>query len=144
MTTVNVYLNFNGNCEEAFSFYRSAFGGEFGIVRKFKDIDQQEIASSKRMEDKIMHISLPVSKETLLMGSDTDGEWFGHGFKQGNNFSISINTDTKEEAARLFNHLAHGGQISMPMQDTFWDEYFGRFTDKFGINWIISCKSDEL
>ena len=85
MTTVNIYLNFNGNCEEAFVFYKSAFGGDFRIIRKFKDIVQEKgvPSPSKEMQNKIMHVSLPVSKETVLMGSDTDGEWFGHGFQEG-------------------------------------------------------------
>lgn len=145
MTTVNIYLNFNGNCEEAFSFYKSVFRDEFRVIRKFKDIAQQEGAPfpPKEMEDKIMHVSLSVSKETVLMGSDTDGEWFGHSFHQGNNFSISINTDSKEEAGRLFYRLSDGGEVSMPMENTFWGEYFGMFTDKFGINWMISYKNSE-
>jgi PhnB protein len=139
MRTVNIYLNFNGNCEEAFMFYKSVFRGEFRVLRKFKDIAQQEDTPfpSKKMEDKIMHISLPISKETVLMGSDTDGEWFGQGFRQGNNFSISIYTDKKEEADRLFHGLSSGGQVAMPMGNTFCGEYFGMFTDKFGINWMI-------
>jgi len=145
MTTVNIYLNFNGNCAEAFNFYKSVFGGEFRTLRKFIDIVKQKDAPSpaEKMQNKIMHVSLPVSTETMLMGSDTDGEWFGHGYQHGNNFSISTYTDNKEEAERLFNGLSDGGQISMPIQDTFWGEYFGMFTDKFGINWMVSFKKEE-
>jgi PhnB protein len=143
MTTVNIYLNFNGNCEEAFNFYRSAFGGEFRNIRRFKDAAHHLSFSNKEIENKIMHVSLPISNETVLMGSDTDGEWFGHGFNQGNNFSIAINTDAKDEAEILFHHLSDGGQVSMPMEDTFWGEYFGMFTDKFGVNWMISFKNSE-
>jgi PhnB protein len=87
--------------------------------------------------DKIMDVSLPISKETMLMGSDTGGEW-SSGFSQGNNFSISINTDSKENADRLFNGPSAGGQVTMPMNKTFWGDYFGMFTDKFGINWMVS------
>lgn len=144
MTTVNIYLNFNGNCEEAFNFYRSVLGGEFPYIGRFKDMPPQEGMPPlpKEMEDKIMHVSLPVSKETSLMGSDTGGEWAST-FQQGNNFSISISTDSKEEADRLFNGLSDGGQVTMPMNNTFWGDYFGMFTDKFGINWMVSFNSNQ-
>ena len=138
MTTVNVYLTFNGNCEEAFHLYKSVFGGEFGYLGRFKDMPQQE---GKNVEsgdaERIMHVSLPISKETLLMGSDTAGEW-SSGFSQGNNFSVSISTDSRQEADRLFNGLSAGGKVTMPMDKTFWGDYFGMFTDKFGINWMVS------
>ena len=138
MTLVNVYLTFNGNCEEAFNFYKSVFGGEFSYIGRFKDMPADE---SKKMPaadaEKIMHVSLPISKETMLMGSDVGGEWAPH-FTAGNNFSISINTDSKSEADRLFNGLSAGGMVTMPMNKTFWGDYFGMFTDKFGINWMVS------
>ena len=87
--------------------------------------------------NKIMHVSLPISKETALMGSDTGGEWAPK-ITKGNNFSISINADSKEEADRLFNELSAGGKVTMPMEKTFWGSYFGMFTDKFDINWMVS------
>ncbi len=138
-TTINVYLTFDGNCKEAFDHYKSIFGGEFQQVSTFAEMPPQEgIPPVKDEEkDKIMHVSLPVSKETLLMGSDTGGEW-AKGFKQGNNFSISVNTGEKEEANRIFNALSSGGQVMMPMGKTFWGSYFGMLTDKFGINWMVS------
>lgn len=144
MTTVNVYLNFNGNCEEAFLFYKSAFGGEFPYLGRLKDMPPQEGMPPlpKEMEDKIMHVSLPISKETMLMGSDTGGEWAPN-FKQGNNFSISINTDSKEKADSLFNGLSKGGVITMPLNNTFWGDYFGMFTDKFGVNWMVSFNAQQ-
>jgi PhnB protein len=145
MTSVNVYLNFNGNCLEAFEFYRSVFGGEFPYVGKFKDMPASEEGGNKMSPEegeRIMHISLPISKETNLMGSDTGGEW-APSFKQGNNFSISINTDSKEEADRLYNGLSAGGQQTMPMNQTFWGDYFGMFTDKFGINWMVSQATQQ-
>jgi PhnB protein len=89
-----------------------------------------------------MHVSLPISKETMLMGSDTGGEW-SSGFKQGNNFSISVNADTKEEADRIFNDLAAGGQVTMPLNNTFWGDYFGMLTDQFGINWMMSYNENQ-
>lgn len=139
MTTVNIYLNFNGNCEEAFLFYKSVFGGEIPYLGRFKDMPPQEGAPPMpaEMGDKIMHVSLPISTETMLMGSDTGGEW-APTFVQGNNFSVSVNTDSKEEADRLFDGLSAGGLVTMPMNATFWGDYFGMFTDKFGINWMIS------
>lgn len=138
MTTVNIYLTFNGNCEEAFNFYKSVFGGEFPYIGRYKDMPPVEGKSvSPEAGDKIMHVALPISKETMLMGSDKGGEWAAS-FSQGNNFSISINTDSKEEADRLFNGLSEGGRVTMPMADTFWGDYFGMFTDKFGINWMVS------
>lgn len=138
MATVNVYLTFNGNCRQAFDFYKSVFGGEFPYVGTFGEMPPTE---SKEMpdedKDKIMHISLPISRETILMGSDTGGEWAAN-HKEGNNFSISINADSREEADKLFNGLSEGGNVTMPMADTFWGAYFGMFTDKFGINWMVN------
>ncbi|MCZ6704217.1 MAG: VOC family protein [Ignavibacteria bacterium] len=138
MTTINTYLSFNGNCEEAFNFYKSVFGGEFAHIAKFKDMPENpKFPVAESDKEKVMHISFPISKESILMGSDTGGEWAAK-FKQGNNFSISINADNKVEADRLFNDLSQGGQIIMPMNKTFWDSYFGMFTDKFGIQWMVS------
>lgn len=142
MTTVNIYLTFNGNCEEAFNFYKSVFGGEFQHIGRFKDMPAgSDNALPAEEAEKIMHVSLPISKETLLMGSDTGGEWSSR-YSHGNNFSISINTDSKAEADRLFNGLSAGGEVTMPLNKTFWDEYFGMFTDKFGINWMVSFREN--
>jgi PhnB protein len=144
MALVNIYLNFNGNCEEAFNFYKSVFGGEFPYIGRFKDMPPQEGMPPlpKEMENKIMHVSLPVSKETVLMGSDTGGEW-APSFVQGNNFSISINADSQEEADRFFNELSKGGKVTMPMGKTFWGDYFGMFADQFGINWMVSYNEKQ-
>jgi len=143
MTTVNAYITFNGNCEEAFNFYKSVFGGEFTYMGKFKDMPSGE---GKPMDEKdanrIMHVALPISKETMLMGSDTAGEWAA-GYKEGNNLSISISTGSNAEADRLFNGLSAGGRVTMPMQQTFWGDYFGMFTDKFGINWMVSASQHQ-
>ena len=144
MASINPHINLNGNAEEAFNFYKSVFGGEFPYIGRFKDMPPQEgvPSLSKEMEDRIMHVSLPISKETVIMGSDTGGEWAPK-FQQGNNFSISINTDSKEEADRLFNGLSAEGQVTMPLNNTFWSDYFGMFTDKFGINWMVSFNSNQ-
>ena len=139
MASINPYLTFNGNCEAAFNFYKSVFGGEFPYIGKFKDMPPQEgqKAMSAADGEKIMHVSLPISRETALMGSDIGGEWSA-GYTPGNNFSISINALSKEEADKLFNGLSAGGKVTMPMNKTFWGAYFGMFTDKFGINWMVN------
>ncbi len=138
MTTVNVYLTFKGNCGEAFNFYRSVFGGDFPYVGRFGDMpDVEGKPSSASDKQRIMHISLPISAETTLMGSDTTQEYESR-YTQGNNFSISINTDSREKADHFFNALSQDGQVTMPMNETFWGDYFGMMTDKFGINWMVS------
>jgi PhnB protein len=137
MATTNTYLNFNGNCEEAFTFYKAVFGGDFNYIGRFNEMPPQaENPMSEADGNRIMHVSLPIGS-SILMGSDTGGEW-ASSFKQGNNFSVSITADSKEEADRLFNGLTDGGTITMPLNETFWGDYFGMFVDKFGINWMIS------
>lgn len=144
MTTVNVYLTFNGNCSEAFEFYKSVFGGEFSYMGKFKDLPPMPEAPSLSEEDagKIMHVSLPISKETLLMGSDHIA-CSGMELRVGNNFSISANVDTKAEADRLFSALSEGGEVTMPIADMFWGDYWGSLTDRFGVNWMVNCCGGE-
>jgi PhnB protein len=143
MAAAYTYLNFNGNCEEAFTFYKSVFGGEFTYIGKFGDMPPQEGYTMPESDsDKIMHVSLPIGN-TTLMGSDTGGQW-APGFIQGNNFSISISTDSAEEADELFDGLSVGGQVTMPMDHTFWGDYFGMFTDKFGINWMVGFNERPL
>ena len=145
MASVNVYLNYDGNCEDAFNFYKSVFGGEFAYVGRFKDMppsDDGGKAVSEEEGNRIMHISLPISQETMLMGSDTGGEW-ASSYKQGNNFSISINANSKDEANHLFNGLSQGGQVTMPLANTFWGDYFGMLTDKYGVNWMMSFNENQ-
>ena len=138
MAQVNAYLNFKGNCEAAFNFYKSVFGGEFSFIGRFKDMPpSEEMPMDPAMGDKIMHVSLPISKETNLFGSDTGGEWASH-HKEGNNVQLSINADSEAEADRLFNGLSAGGQVTMPLAKTFWGAYFGMFIDQFGINWMVN------
>ena len=138
MATVNIYLTFNGDCEKAFKFYQSVFGGEIPYMGRFKDMPPGEDAKLKPGEEnRIMHVSLPISKETMLMGSDTGGEWASN-YSQGNNFSISVTAGSREEAEKLFNGLSAGGKLTMPLSKTFWSDSFGMLTDKFGINWMMS------
>ena len=140
MTKVNVYLLFDGNCEEAFVFYKSAFNTEFSMVSRFKDIPQQEGRQAFQDQDagKILHVSLPIG-DSQLMGSDGGSDWSKY-HKQGNNFSVSVSVEERGEADRLFSILSDGGQVDMPMQDTFWGEYFGMLTDKFGVKWMLGCR----
>lgn len=144
MPAANIYLNFNGNCEEAFNFYRSVFGGEFPYIGRFKDMPPSPDGKTITGEEgeKIMHVSLMIGEHSAIMGSDTGGEWAAS-YKQGNNFSISINADSKEEADRIFNGLSAGGQVTMPMNQTFWGDYFGMCTDKFGIAWMMSFHTGQ-
>lgn len=142
MVQINPYLTFLGNCEEAFNYYKKVFGGEFSYVGRFSDMPAQEgYEMSEEEKNKIMHISLPVSKETTLMGSDTGGEW-ANGIVVGNNITISVYTDSKEKADEFYSMLSDGGKSSMPMNQTFWGDYFGMCTDKFDINWMISFNAN--
>ena len=137
MATTNIYLTFNGNCEEAFNFYKSVFGGEFSYIGRFGEMpESDDYKVSEADKNKIMHVSLSIGS-SILMGSDTGGEWAPN-YKQGNNFSISISADSKAEADKIFNALSKDGQVTMPMDNTFWGDYFGMLTDKFGINWMMS------
>jgi PhnB protein len=142
MATVNIYLTFNGNCETAFTFYKSVFGGDFNYIGRFKDMPSAagcaEVAEADR--EKIMHVGLPVSKETMLMGSDCDSNT---NFVQGNNFSICVTPDSVEDAGRIFNALAVGGKIIMPLEKQFWGSLNGMLVDKFGINWMVDMALEQ-
>lgn len=135
MPSVHPYLNFNGNCGEAFDFYKSAFGGEFATKMFFKDAPADP-AMPPSEGGKIMHVALPIGKATVLMGSDRPGS-FGSG-KIGENFTVSIQVDSEDEAKKLFTGLSAGGKVVMPLDKTFWGAYFGMFTDKFGIQWMVN------
>ena len=142
MATINPYLIFNGNCEEAFLFYKAAFGGEFPYVGKFNEMPAGDTNPVFSEEDgnKIMHISLPIGNGTILMGSDSNSA--SGAVAIGANVSISINADSKAEADRLFDGLSAGGNPFMPMSLTFWGAYFGMFVDKFDIHWMVNF--DEI
>jgi PhnB protein len=136
MLTINPYLNYDGTCEEAFNLYKSVFGGKFSRVERYKNMPPPHPIPDP-IKEKIMHISLSINKEITLMGSDVC-EGFGPPLKPGNSFSLCINVDSKEEAERVFNGLAKGGNITMALDTTFWGAYFGAFDDKYGIQWMIS------
>lgn len=142
MAQINPYLNFKGNCEEAFNFYKSVFGGEFPFVGKYKDMPPAEGKEGCGPEgemdgEKIMHMSLPISKETVLMGSDVGGEWAPN-IVDGNNIQLSVNVESEDEAKRIFDGLSAGGKVIMPLDKTFWGALFGMAIDKFGINWMVN------
>ena len=136
MATLNPYLNFPGNAEEAFNFYQSVFGGEFAAVQRFKDTPEADKASPEDA-NKIMHISLPIGKGNILMATDAI-ESMGHKLTTGNNFHLSIAADSEEEADKVFNGLSAGGQVTVPLQKMFWNAYFGMFNDKFGVQWMVN------
>lgn len=138
-TVINPYLTFNGNCEEAFNFYKQVFGGKFSFLGRFKEMPPQEGQPLLLDSDgeKIMHVSLPISEETILMGSDTTPTFGGQAI-EGNNFSVSISAPSPEKADTFFNGLSAGGMVTMPMSNTFWGSYFGMLKDKFGIQWMVS------
>ena len=139
MMTINPYLTFEDNCEAAFDFYKSVFGGDFLVINRFSEMpDSPEFQITEADKNKIMHVTLPIGDGQVLMGSDT-ASGFGQSLTVGNNFSISINPGTVEAADRIFNGLAEGGKITMPINKTFWNAYFGTLTDQFGIQWMINC-----
>ncbi len=137
MAQINPYLTFNGNCEDAFNFYKSVFGTEFEFIGRFKDMPPSDHKISETAGNLIMHVSLPIGGGTSLFGSDSSEE-FGHVTKTGDNFSISINASSEDEAKKLFEKLSQGGKITMPLEKTFWGALFGMFTDKFDINWMVN------
>lgn len=136
MIRLNPYINFSGQTEAAFNFYKSIFGGEFAMLQRFKDTGHGDDMSAEDKE-KIMHVALPIGEHVILMGTDTL-ESFGQTLKQGDNFSLSINTGSEEEATRIFNALAVEGNTNMPLEKTFWGAFFGMLTDKFGMQWMVS------
>ncbi len=141
---VSTYLNFPGNTEEAFLFYRSVFNTEFSGngIQRFGDLppDENQPPVADSVKKMILHIELPIIGNHILMGTDAPAE-MGFTVIQGNNMHISLEPDTRDEAIRIFNELSAGGKITMPLQDMFWGAYFGSFTDRFGINWMVNYVS---
>jgi len=135
MALINPHINFNGNAEEAFNFYKSVFGGEFAMIMRFKDLSSPEFPVAENEANKVMHIALPIGKN-ILMGNDVP-ESMGHVNENENRSKISISTESREEADKLFNGLSAGGSIEVPISDSPWGSYFGMFRDKFGIEWMV-------
>jgi PhnB protein len=136
MRTINPWINFNGNAEEAFTFYRSVFGGEFTKVVRFKDLASAEFQVAEKEENKIMTIALPIGKHNVLMANDVP-EFMGRVDEQENRSKISVSAESLEEADKIFNGLSAGGDIEGPIGDSPWGTYAGMFRDKYGIEWIV-------
>lgn len=136
MAVLNPYLNFAGNTEEAFKFYKTVFGGDFKFLQRFKDTPESGRVPANE-KDMIMHVALPVGKGNTLMATDAL-ESMGHKLTVGNNINLSLEAESKEEAEKLFNGLLLGGKVTMPLGDTFWGAHFGMVTDKFGIQWMVN------
>ncbi|OBY72821.1 VOC family protein [Acinetobacter gyllenbergii] len=144
---LNHYLNFKGQTEQAFNFYKSVFGGEFAMLSRYGDMPPTEgVSLSEADKNLVLHVSLPINEFTVLMASDVNDQFCAQNsiFTPGNNHYISINLDPDEqdEAQRLFNALSANGQIEMPLEKTFWGALYGAFTDQFGIKWMINCQLD--
>ena len=142
MAQINPHVNFNGNAEEAFHFYKSVFGGEFLRIIRFKDVATAEFQVAENEADKIMLIALPVGKN-ILMANDVP-ESMGQTNENENRSKIAIRTESKEEADKLFIGLSAGGQIEVPLSDSPWGSYFGMFRDKYGIEWMVDYDPDYI
>ena len=140
MAAINPYLNFNGNCEEAFNFYKSVFGGDFQTLMRYKEMPSEGNLPASEGE-KIMHVALPIGQGTILMGGDVLEEMGKATI--GTNFSIAISPDNEEQATSLFNGLAAGGQTTMPLGQAPWGALFGMLTDKFGVQWMVNYANSQ-
>lgn len=135
MLTINPYINFNGNAEEAFNFYKSVFGGEFGSIVRFKDLESADFPVPEKEANKIMRITLPIGENTLI--ANDVPEALGRVNENENRSKIAINVDSREEADRIFRGLSVGGTVEMPMDESPWGTYFSMFRDKYGIEWTV-------
>ena len=136
MALINPYIHFNGNAEEAFTFYKSVFGGDFAKIMRYKDLSSPEYPIPENEANNIMHIALPIGKNNVLMASDTM-EIMGKVTENDNRNTISISAESKEEADKLFNGLSEGGKVEMPIAYSPWGSYFGMFADQFGVQWMV-------
>jgi PhnB protein len=146
---LNHYLNFQGQAEAAFNFYKSVFGGEFSMLSRYGDMPPSEgVTLSEADKNLILHVSLPINDFTVLMASDISEQLCAPNavFIQGTNHYISINLEQneQEEAQRLFDALSVNGQIEMPLEKTFWGALYGAFTDQFGVKWMVNCQLVEI
>jgi PhnB protein len=135
MALINPHINFNGNAEEAFNFYKSVFGGEFALLIRLKDMSSAEFPVDEKDANKIMHIALPIGKN-VLMANDVP-ESMGRVNENENRSKISVSAESREEADKIYNGLSAGGTIEMPIGDSPWGSYFAMFRDKYGIEWMV-------
>jgi PhnB protein len=141
MATINPYINFNGNAEEAFNFYKSVFGGEFATIVRFKDLESPEFPIAENDANKLMRITLPIGGNTLI--ANDVPEAMGRVSENENRSKIAISAETKEEANKLFNGLSEGGAVEMPMAESPWGTYFAMFRDRYGIEWTVEFNPNE-
>lgn len=141
MANINPYINFNGNAEEAFTFYKSVFGGEFGEIIRFKDIASAEFPVLEKEANKIMRITLPIGSNVII--ANDVPEIMGRVNENENRSKIAVTAESKEEAERIFNGLAADGTVEMPMAESPWGTTFAMFRDKYGIEWTVECKSNS-
>ncbi|OTG96141.1 VOC family protein [Acinetobacter sp. ANC 3832] len=144
---LNHYLNFQGETEAAFNFYKSVFGGEFALIKRYSELPDAQVSAKEK--DYILHVSLPINGFTVLMGSDTTDQFCAQTqtpFSKGNNHYISINLEPHEEAEarRLFSALSVNAQIEMPLDNTFWGALYGALTDQFGVKWMVNCQLEDI
>jgi PhnB protein len=137
MTTINPWINFNGNAEEALTFYKSVFGGEFTKIIRFKDIANADFPVAEKDANKLMYIALPIGG-SVLIANDVP-EFMGKVSENENRSKISVGAESKEEAERIFKGLSAGGTVEVPMSDSPWNSYFGMLRDKYGIEWVVEC-----
>ncbi|MDB4905092.1 MAG: glyoxalase [Mucilaginibacter sp.] len=136
MRAINPWINFNGNAEEAFSFYKSVFGGEFAKIVRFKDIATAEFPVDEKEANKLMHIALPIGKNNVLIANDVP-EFMGRVSENENRSKIAVSAESRDEADKIFNGLSAGGSVEGPIGDSPWGTYAGMFRDKYGIEWIV-------
>jgi PhnB protein len=137
VTKLHSYLNFAGNAQQAFDFYRSVFGGDFSSAVRFRDFPMDGVAIAEEDRDKLMHIALPIGDDNVLMASDVL-ESLGQRLVQGNNVYVSVHPASREEADRIFKALADGAEIEMPIADQVWGDYYGALKDRFGVQWMVN------
>ncbi|TDF37342.1 VOC family protein [Alteromonadaceae bacterium M269] len=138
--SLSTYLMFNGSCRQAFEFYRTVFNSDFQVIQTFADAPP-DMNVPDEDKDNIMHVSLPIGS-SILMGSDTCSS-FGPPATIGDNFSISYSPESKEDCNNIFEKLSHGGEVTMPLQDTFWGSYFGSLKDQFGVQWMLNFDTQQ-
>ena len=136
MRTINPWINFNGNAEEAFTFYKSVFGGEFAKIIRFKDLSSPEFQVAENEANKIMHIALPIGKHNVLIANDVP-EFMGRVNESENRSKISVSAESREEADKIFNGLSAGGTVEGTIGDSPWGSYAGMLRDKYGIEWVV-------
>ena len=142
MAQINPHINFNGNAEEAFTFYKSVFGGEFTKLMRYKDLSSDKFPVASNDANRLMYVALPIDKSNVLLGSDVL-EVMGRVTENDNRNTISISAESRQEADRLFNSLSVDGKVEMPMADGPFGAYFGMFTDKYGIQWMMQFESQN-